>query len=278
MRIGFIFMMALASQLSAETNYLQTSVSDASYYRDFCAEAVADPAVFKNFRSHYSMIYVVELRYEHLGWEYLQYINLYYPFLLDQWKEFRKSDEVGGPPLFDYGSLGTFSPNTLRYIKILGDLTSFFGDLSGWSIAEIGGGFGGQCRILNSYFPLKNYSIIDLPEPLLLAEKYLSSFDVENIQYIQNTDLEEIFPDLVISNYAFSELQRYVQDEYFDKVIRNSKAGYMTLNPIRPFPGWTHSFEEIYRKLEGYGFEVTVTDEYPLSSPDNKLCIWKRPS
>jgi hypothetical protein len=257
----------------------QSSVSDLPSYREFCAKAVSDQTVFDRFRGSGDMIGVVELRYLDLGWDYIRYINLYYPFLLDSLREFRKSDDIGDPPLFDYVPFGSFSPNTLRYIKILGDLISFFGDLSGSSILEIGGGFGGQCKILADYFALKEYTIVDLPEPLLLSKKYLDIFGVQNVCYIPYTKIEEKQSDLIISNYAFSELQKHVQDEYFDKLIRHSKAGYMILNYITAFPGFsTYSFDEIYRRLKMYGFEIKVMEEDPSSSPGNKLCIWKCPA
>jgi len=36
--------------------------------------------------------------------------------------------------------------------------------------------------------------------------------------------------DLYISNYAFSELPSKLQEIYFERVIPNSKEGYMTIN------------------------------------------------
>ena len=41
------------------------------------------------------------------------------------------------------------------------------------SVAEVGIGYAGQCRILMSLLQIKKYNLIDLPEVLALAERFL---------------------------------------------------------------------------------------------------------
>ena len=45
---------------------------------------------------------------------------------------------------------------------------------------------------------------------------------------MEEIDLKQL--DLLISNYAFSELSREIQDIYIDKVALKSRHGYMILN------------------------------------------------
>jgi hypothetical protein len=50
----------------------------------------------------------------------------------------------------------------------------------------------------------------------------------------------------------------------------------MILNPMDLSPGTTHSFIEIYKRLKGYGFKLTILPENPLSSGGNMLCVWRQ--
>ena len=76
--------------------------------------------------------------------------------------------------------------------------------------------------------------------------------------------------DLVISNYAFSELRREVQDMYLEKIILRSKRGYITWNSIslKNFGGY--SVNELLAKIPG---SIRI-DERPLTDPDNCIIIW----
>ena len=83
-------------------------------------------------------------------------------------------------------------------------------------IIEMGSRDGRQCKILADLTGFASYTIIDLPENLALAKKYLSSFSMQNVHFIENKNLSQIGSyDLVIS-HAFSEV---VQQECLDCII-----------------------------------------------------------
>ena len=75
---------------------------------------------------------------------------------------------------------------------------------------------------------------------LALTEKFLneigkiSEFNAPfagEVRFLDGKHLYSDVPsDFCISNYAFSELTRAVQDSYLEKVILKSKAGYMAWN------------------------------------------------
>jgi hypothetical protein len=209
------------------------SISDSSNYRSACRLAYENEDEFKNFKSdpHYNGIL------EHVSSEqgdlYLDYININFPEFMSKIERFKLNDIYGGPKLYNYQEIGEISPSTLRYIKVLSDLKSIFGNLDGKKIIEIGGGYGGQCFILNQIFGFKEYSIVDLDEPLLLTDKYLKRLEVNHrsISIDEVHNIEEDF-DLVISNYAYSEVSRDLQNLYWEKIIKKSKNGYLTLNFI----------------------------------------------
>ena len=121
-------------------------------------------------------------------------------------------------------------------------------------IAEIGTGYGGQFLILDQFLDFSNYYFFDLKEVLLFCEKYLDNYLIRNsfkTLHINNYNGEEKF-DLVISNYAFSELPSELQRIYLRKVIKLSKRGYLTMNSGKKnsiFQGDYLSLDQIKKEI-----------------------------
>jgi hypothetical protein len=77
--------------------------------------------------------------------------------------------------------------------------------------------------------------------------------------------------DLVISNYAFTECTRTVQEIYFDTVLARSARGYLTCNVISS-PKWApFSREELLDRLPG----SRVLPERPLTHERNFVLVWE---
>ena len=250
-----------------------TSITDYVEYTDFCERAAADDGVFATFRRHPSYTPVLEHVTREQGRSYLAQIQRATPSLLEAGlKSYRSSERIGSPALYEYPGIGPISPTTLRYVKVLSDLTRLFGDLSQMSIIEIGVGYGGQCKIIGDTHRFKSYTLVDLEPCLHLAERFLSSFSVDNVQFRTSDQLDESHSyDLVISNYAFSELARHVQDEYVQKIIRRSARGYMTVNFIsRLFGVDSYSIGE----LLGLHPTAAYAVEEPQTHPDNLILVW----
>ena len=143
-------------------------------------------------------------------------------------------DIIGNPKVYKYPIVGYISPTTLRYISIMLELEDYFGSLEGLNICEIGGGYGGQYKIIDSYFKIHTYTIIDLEPSLLLTKKFLSNYKLNSkIEFVKPDELKNSTFDLVISNYAFSELNKISQDDYIHKVINFSNCGFMIYLHIR---------------------------------------------
>ncbi len=101
---------------------------------------------------------------------------------------------------------------------------SLFKQLDNLNICEIGVGYGGQCRIINSVTSPNRYTLVDIQPALMLTQRYLDNYILSSIvTYKTMNELEIQKYDLVLSNYAFSELPRSVQDVYLNKIILNSK-------------------------------------------------------
>ncbi|MCK9417370.1 putative sugar O-methyltransferase, partial [Candidatus Dojkabacteria bacterium] len=196
------------------------------------------------------------------------------PQLLNSIEDFKLNDKYGGSNKINYDSIGEISPTTLRYINVLSNLISLGIDLNNKNIIEIGIGYGGQCLILSKYFKFKSYTLVDLIEPLLLSKKYLELNNVCNVKYNEMSDLKDNTQyDFVISNYAFSECCKEIQDIYIDKIIKNSKKGYMTLNFV----------SDVY-KIESYNKNDILKiinnsyyiEEEPNSFGNNMVLLWNK--
>jgi hypothetical protein len=80
--------------------------------------------------------------------------------------------------------------------------------------------------------------------------------------------------DLVISNYALSELPEELQSEYLEKVILKADRGYLIMNSGRTNHSG-RSFGKIsLNQLNNLGLEISVSEEQPRTGPDNYVISW----
>ncbi len=255
-----------------------SSISDYDQYRILCRKAADDPLFFEIIRRHPDYMAIVESLNMEAGVEYAEFALRNDPRIFDKAGELRRNDDYGGVLTYHYEPIGRFSPVTLRYIKVATDIQRLFGSLDGLRIAEIGGGYGGQCRILNALNAVKSYTIFDLAEPLALTRTYLSKFGLDTVRLTELTAASGDDYDLIISNYALSEIRKDVQDAYMEKVILRSRHGYLTYNQAafeRGHPGFSYTTEEVCRFLP----QATVVSGFPAipkvdSAYNNVLIHW----
>lgn len=251
---------------------MRTSISDNRRYPTFCEMAAKNDRVFLTFKRNLAYTAILEHVSYSQGKEYLEIILSQSPELTDWFNKFRENDRYGDPYIFDYGPHGEFSPTTLRYIKVLSDLRTIFGDLNNMRVIEIGGGYGGQCKIISDVFDISSYIIVDLKPVLNLAKKYLDKLKVKNVKFLTADALTKNEKyDLVISNYAFTECTKTVQDIYFEKVIMNSQRGYITCNFISDNFGLdSYAKIDLINKIEN----CRIIEEKPLTHPRNCILVW----
>ena len=163
----------------------KTSASDNGAYPEFCYFASKRDDIFNNFKNNPIYNQILEHVSPELGKDYLEVIlkNPNFNFDLDKWNVFFQNDKVGNPRVATYNLTNvsiTCSPSTLRYIKVLSDIISLFDVSKINSVYEVGIGYAGQCRILMSMLQIAEYNLIDLPEVLSLAERFLNEVKLEN--------------------------------------------------------------------------------------------------
>ena len=76
--------------------------------------------------------------------------------------------------------------------------------------------------------------------------------------------------DLLISNYALSEVNKSLADIYINNYLIPALRGYLTCNYINPA---CYTKEEYMKKLPG---SVAVA-EFPITHPDNYILTWRNP-
>jgi len=164
-----------------------------------------------------------------------------------------------------------FSPTLLRYLKVYVDLIEYFGSLKPFEVVEIGVGFGGQSSLISLLDRPKSYTLYDIPPVLDLAKKFFKNVPLEgNFQFLDGRNPLTSIPDLVISNYAFSELERDVQDLYLRNVILNSPRGYITWNSLSADQLDGYWLADLIRLIPG----SQIVPERPNTSSKNAIIVW----
>ena len=165
-----------------------------------------------------------------------------------------------GDYLYDFGpGVGIVSPSTLRYVSVLARLRRAFGtEWRGWRVCEIGGGYGGQAHVVMAATPmLHSYTIYDQTAPAALQNRYLAAMGwpssvsrAKKVSCEKNENIDEAAQegagksagrvarctidgdsraepqcDIVISNYALTELSAEMQAFYAERFLRGARIG-----------------------------------------------------
>jgi putative sugar O-methyltransferase len=228
-----------------------------------CKDSASNDIAFKNFRRDERFYSILEHVTYDEGVLYIKErldTNICSQSFKDLLSKMLENDRIGNPVRYDYLDIGLVCPTTLRYIKNLYDIASMIdaSEPKFNNIVEIGGGYGGLCRMLKSIFSINNYLLIDFSEVNQLSKRYLSEYYTDKILWMTPETFSNVNNvDLCISNYAFSECDRKIQNEYYEKVIKKSKMFYITYNNISDR---NMSFNE-FHILASQTFDIKVQKE-----------------
>ncbi len=250
------------------------SESESGDYAAAILSALKNQKAFDNFKRKPAYRTVLEHVSLEQGRAYLDIVRDRRDGLLEKaLRSVLKRDDVGNPIKYKYDEYDfPLSPTTLRYLKVTSDLKGLFGQNLG-EVAEIGCGYGGQAYVNDQLLNVQMATLFDLPYVNILIERYLNTLLLDGAY--KTASINQVVPrdyDLVISNYAFSELPSVLQDVYIKKVLSRSARGYLTMNT-----GLTGgaskgkmSFKELREKLP----QFEVFEENPVTSPNNYMIIW----
>ena len=247
----------------------QSSLSDSNSYISAVIEAVSEDEKFKVFRSDSRYCEILEHTSLQQGEEYLKHILNSTSLSNETIGLLKTIDRHGGPQKYEFKSIGLLSPSLLRYLSVITDILNFHGSLENKTIVEIGAGYGGQAMLINSMFNVGKYIIVDLPEPILLIKKFLTKNDIniEKFEFYTSDNLPQIQSDYLISNYAFSECCKSVQDIYIDKLINNASNFYMIINNLSLS---CYSPDELLARIKRC---IKVRQEFPITYHSNLLFL-----
>jgi hypothetical protein len=241
------------------------SLSDTNTYLSLVKLSTLDESYFSKFKANKEYRKVLEHVSRGFGQNYWEIINRY-ASINSKLTNFITADFCS-PYRFTYPGIGRVSSTNLRYAKIALDLEKLFGSTEILTVIEVGVGYGGQAVAINELNGFASYRLVDLPEVQKLAQKYVKTFYPSILHKISNTSENW---DLLISNYAFSELSREIQEDYMKKYIKKSKRGYVIFNDITDNQFSTFSISEFIESIPG----AEILNEFPLTYPRNKLVVW----
>ena len=227
-----------------------------------------------DFKSNDNFVYMLEHVSSDMGYGYLDEIINKFETIYNEKKDYlielsHKNDVYGKTIKASFSDFTTCSPTNLRYIfhsfLILSHMKNC--SLNEVDIIEIGGGYGGLCFFLHKLSSLfdinvKSYTIFDLPEPLLLQEKYLNALDITNVKFKEISNIGELKKNgFLVSTYAFSEISFELQQEYTRVVLNDYIShGFIAWNNI-----------DLYEFIDNKN--ITSEPEVPLTGGHNNLYV-----
>ena len=253
------------------------SVSDNGLYVASIQESLNSYKNFIKFKRDLRYQAILEHCTYEVGLAYLEIIKKESPEFIKRIDIFKENDLVGGATTYKYKDIGLISPSTLRYIKVASDIKNIFGEIIGDRIAEIGCGYGGQLLIADKVLKFKQWDFLDLPPVLALSSKYIEHHTLSSSYHpiSLNQHRGDVDYDLVISNYAFSELPSKLQQMYIEKILSKSKKGYLTMNSGKEnsvFKDNKLSLGDLKKYLPSF----EIIEERPLTAKDNYIIVWGR--
>lgn len=254
----------------------EASDSESTDYSLFVLSAINNEKPFKTFRKNFYYRQILEhVNYE-LGSKYFNLLSSQSKKELLEHQELKSLSKVGSPRRYFFPELGFISPTMIRYQYVSQEFRRLFGDSIGDSIAEIGVGFGGQFAVLEKNFSFSTYSMFDLPQVIKLTNKVITAAGSPVDKIVEcDIDAPNITAcDLVISNYAFSELPIAIQDGYIKGVLSKAKRGYLIMNSGRTNHSGRSSGKYSLDQLRDLLPKFEVLEELPKTGPDNYVIVW----
>ncbi len=191
----------------------------------------------------------------------VQEATLYYNLIMDRIKngevidnnlidKFKQNDKLGNGETVTCEYFGEVGRSTLKYIALAYQIRDLVGEKKQLKVLEIGGGYGGQIKILCDLLDISDVFMIDIPIVLSLQKKYLEYHGI-HANIIEPDKVESIYEqefDLVVSNHAICELHRDLQDTYLP-LVKNSKNGYILYHHSETWGG-SYSMKDFCEKID----------------------------
>ena len=267
----------IKSQFNPLSDVNVRSASDNGAYPELALKAALDVGTFSIFRRHSSYTPILEHVSRKQGEAYLEIIQNKYSLKEGQILEIIEPlQSIGSPRLCRLSGLASkVSTTALRYLKVALDIKERFGSDLG-DVAEIGCGYGGQAVILDRVVNLSSYTFFDLWQVNLLITRFIEASPLTcsyEVRTLRSLNFQKSAWRLAISNYALSELPVFLQERYYENVLRQSSNGYLTMNSgVNGLFGGIPNYSQ--EKWLGLLDGSSVDEEVPLTGPNNYILSW----
>ena len=229
-----------------------------------------------NFKINKNFNYMTE----HIGKSQIRYGKLWYKKILEinlLNKEqliylIKLNDKFGNSKLeLINNNLIKCSPNTLKYIYfgLLNIIYIKNNNLTNFNFIEIGGGYGGQCIILQKLFnifniKIKKYILIDLPTVVEFQKKYITTNNLHhNVEFLNNIEYQNYnFNNIsyLFSSYSLSEIIPKYRKEYYKYILKNTHSGFIV---------WNNKKIDLPKQSN-----INIIREDPLTGSNNKFIYY----
>lgn len=251
----------------------EASVSGTMKWVELCSEFGEGHLESRNFRRISGVRDVVETVGPVDGTFYAGRIKQWAPEWLQD-SRIREIDGWGQPIRWPGLLLGTgrsFSPTTLRYLATALWLKNQGMVTADSEIVEIGVGFGGLAA-MNGMISGAVTRLVDLPPVERAAKRMLDEHGLGEFG-LRSSDQEHPSGSLVVSNYAFTELNESAQEDYFERYIRKSKHGVIVSNAdIFAATIQGRSNDELLEWFRSSGLPAKLERSNDLLGPGDELC------
>ena len=216
--------------------FKNSSLTNLTEFPEIALKAAINKKTYLIFRRHRRVTPVLEHVSKSLGQKYLNIIlNKYDLNQNDILEIIQPLQNIGSPKKYSYELFNQkISPTALRYLKIALDIKEQIkGKNNIKKFVEIGCGYGGQAVILSRILDIESYTFLDLWQVNLLIRRFIedcnftSEYKINTLGELENANDSY---DFCLSNYAFSEIEKNLQQKYYKKVISKASNGYMIIN------------------------------------------------
>ena len=263
-------------------DYADASISGTMDWPRACLAFSSGAWTSKNFRKTHAVRQVVETLGPVDGRYFSKWIRDNAPEYLTD-RRVAAVDTWGDPIRWPAACLGTpraFSPTTLRYLAHALWLKREGFVKEGGTVVEIGVGFGGLAA-MNAVVSNATTIMIDLPpviDAAMLQMNDLGLGKFASIDHAKAADQDACF----ISNYAFTELSRELQDNYAAQFICHAHRG-VILSNAAVFAGHMQSRDnnQIIDLLKTHGLTAHEEKDSHILCPSdryhgNSILRWKK--
>ena len=266
----------------SDTGQADASVSGTMDWPQACAALVNGTWTSKKFRRTNAVRQVVETLGPVDGRHFAKWIRNKAPnYLFDQ--RVAAIDTWGGPIRWPAACLGTprsFSPTTLRYLAHALWLNNKGFVKEGGTVIELGVGYGGLAA-MNAIVSNATTFMIDLPPVTQAAIRQMNELGLGNFASTDHSIVKK--SDVCfISNYAFTELSRDLQDHYVDQYVRHANRGVILSNAdVFAKHMRSRNNDQIIQMLGIHGINATEDKISSILCPSdrhhgNSILRWKK--